>query len=124
MKPSSLSAVVGGLDDLRCLVETFAGVLAEGDVIGLNGHLRSARPNFDTGCKAPIRRPAEQALMNRELIADFQRCGAATKGCGADNKGEKTDWRCAPCSLDKTGTSAVAASTLKQLSRSRTTSTV
>ncbi len=46
MKPSSLSAVVGGLDDLRCLVETFAGVLAEGDVIGLNGHLGSGKTTF------------------------------------------------------------------------------
>ena len=46
MKSSSLSAGVSGLDDLRGLVETFAGVLAEGDVIGLNGHLGSGKTTF------------------------------------------------------------------------------
>lgn len=45
-RASSLSTGVSGLDDLRCLVETFAGVLTEGDVIGLNGHLGSGKTTF------------------------------------------------------------------------------
>ena len=96
MKSSSLSAGVSDLDDLRGLVETFAGVLAAGDVIGLNGHLGSGKTTFVKMLAEPLGVTANVSsptftLVHRYRLPPPRSGGNDGRGAVADTKPER--WR-------------------------------